>query len=208
MTPEQFLASHLVSQLRESAALIASLFGHHAVLVAIAQRLEACLRQEWTLYLSGNGGSSADAQRMTPEFVGRYPRERRPLPAIALTCNTTILPAIGNGFDYSELFARPVPADVTTKDCVIRTSTSGLSANVLKALAAARETEAVTIGLTGNDGHELASLCDDCLLAPSRGTPRIQEAHLLASHLICDLVELGIVESDMPTPARPLPPRS
>jgi D-sedoheptulose 7-phosphate isomerase len=82
---------------------------------------------------------------------------------------------------------------------VIGISTSGRSANVLKALAVARETGAVTIGLTGADGHELASLCDECLLAPSRSTPRIQEAHLLAWHLICDLVERSIVGPDTPT---------
>ena len=202
MTPQPSPASHLESQHRESAAVITSLFDHHAVLLAIAGRLEDCLRNGGTLYLCGNGGSAADAQHVAAEFVGRFLRERRPLSAIALTCNTSILTAIGNDYDYSEVFARQVRAHVTPRDCVIGISTSGRSANILKALAAAREIGAATIGFTGANGHELAGLCDQCLLAPSPSTPRIQEAHLLAWHLICDLVERGIVESDIPTPSR------
>jgi len=154
----------------------------------------ACLKSGGKLLICGNGGSAADAQHVAAEFVGRFLRERRALPAVALTCNTSILTAIGNDYDFSEIFARQVKAHVGPKDCVVGISTSGRSANVLKALAAAREAGAATIGFTGAAGHELAALCDECLLAPSDHTPRIQEAHLVAWHLICDAVERGIVE--------------
>jgi len=190
--------AHLLAGHRESIAVIAALAEHYDTLVAIAGRLQACLDGDGTIYLCGNGGSAADAQHVAAEFVGRFLRERRPLPAIALTCNTSILTAIGNDYDFSEVFARQVRAHVSPNDCVVGISTSGRSANVLKALTAGREAGAATIGLTGAAGHELAALCDECLLAPSEQTPRIQEAHLVAWHLICDLVERGIVAGDRP----------
>jgi D-sedoheptulose 7-phosphate isomerase len=177
------------ASLRASGETIAALAGSLDVLVAIAGRLTACLRAGGTIYLCGNGGSAADAQHVAAEFVGRFMRERRPLPAVALTCNTSILTAIGNDYDFSQVFARQVRAHVTPRDCVVGISTSGKSANVLEALRAARAAGACTIGFTGNAGHDLATLCDACLLAPSTSTPRIQEAHLLAWHLVCDVVE-------------------
>ena len=186
--------AHAHTQLGESIAVISALAEHQRTLAAIARRLLDCLTGGGTIYLCGNGGSAADAQHVAAEFVGRFLRERRALPAVALTCNTSILTAIGNDYDFSEIFARQVKAHVGPKDCVVGISTSGRSANVLKALAAAREAGAATVGFTGAAGHELAALCDECLLAPSDHTPRIQEAHLVAWHLICDAVERGIVE--------------
>jgi D-sedoheptulose 7-phosphate isomerase len=176
-------------QIRESVGVIASLESRIDRLMAIADLLTSCLRQGGTIYLCGNGGSAADAQHVAAELVGRFLRERRALPAVALTCNTSILTSIGNDYDFSEIFARQVKAHVGPKDCVIGISTSGRSANVLKAIAAAREAGATTIGFTGAGGHDLAALCDECFLAPSDHTPRIQEAHLVAWHLICDAVE-------------------
>ena len=186
--------AHAHTQLGESIAVISALAEHQRTLAAIARRLLDCLTGGGTIYLCGNGGSAADAPHVAAEFVGRFLRERRALPAVALTCNTSILTAIGNDYDFSEIFARQVKAHVGPKDCVVGISTSGRSANVLKALAAAREAGAATVGFTGAAGHELAALCDECLLAPSDHTPRIQEAHLVAWHLICDAVERGIVE--------------
>ena len=186
----------LDAQHRESEAVIAALRDHHPRLLAITRLLTASLQQGGTLYLCGNGGSAADAQHVAAEFVGRFLRERRPLPAVALTCNTSILTAIGNDYDFSEVFARQVRAQAGPGDCVIGISTSGRSANVLKAMVAARAVGASTIGFTGADGHELAALCDECLKVPSRNTPRIQEAHLLAWHLICDLVERHVVAAE------------
>lgn len=187
------LRTTLREQIHESAATLTALADHEAVLVAIADRIASCLDAGGTLYLCGNGGSAADAQHVAAEFVGRFLRERRPLPAIALTCNTSILTAIANDYDFAEVFARQVRAHAGPRDCVIGISTSGRSPNVLRALAAAHEVGATTIGFTGATGANLAALCDTCLLAPATTTPRIQEAHLLAWHLVCDEVERRLV---------------
>jgi D-sedoheptulose 7-phosphate isomerase len=188
--------AHLLAGHRESIAAIAALAEHYDTLVAIAARLTACLDAGGTIYLCGNGGSAADAQHVAAEFVGRFLRERRPLPAVALTCNTSLLTAVANDYDFSEVFARQVRAHVGPADCVVGISTSGRSPNVLTALSAARDRGACTIGFTGAQGHELAAVCDECLRAPSDQTPRIQEAHLVAWHLICDLVERGVVAKE------------
>jgi len=190
--------SYLRAAHRESVAVVSEITEHLGTLAVIGARLLECLRKGGTIYLCGNGGSAADAQHVAAEFVGRFLRERRPLPAIALTCNTSILTAIGNDYDFSQVFARQVRACVGPIDCVVGISTSGKSANVLEALRAARERGAMTIGFTGSGGHELAALCDECLLAPSDQTPRIQEAHLVAWHLICDLVERGVMTEERP----------
>jgi D-sedoheptulose 7-phosphate isomerase len=188
--------AHLLAGHRESIAAIAALAEHYDTLVAIAARLTTCLDAGGTIYLCGNGGSAADAQHVAAEFVGRFLRERRPLPAVALTCNTSLLTAVANDYDFSEVFARQVRAHVGPADCVVGISTSGRSPNVLKALSAARDRGACTIGFTGAQGHELAAVCDECLRAPSDQTPRIQEAHLVAWHLICDLVERDVVAKE------------
>ncbi len=158
-------------------------------LLKIAGIFTEILQNGGTIYLCGNGGSAADAQHVAAEFVGRFLRERRPLPAIALTTNTSILTAIGNDYDFSQVFARQVRAQVTMKDVVAGITTSGKSPNVLQAMKAAREAGAKTIGFTGEPGEPLGSLCDACLKVPSSSTPRIQEAHILSWHVICDLVE-------------------
>jgi D-sedoheptulose 7-phosphate isomerase len=188
--------SSLTAQIQESSAILAALVEHETTLRTIADRLTSCLDGRGTLYLCGNGGSAADAQHVAAEFVGRFLRERRPLPAIALTCNTSILTAIGNDYEFAEVFARQVRAHVGPRDCVIGISTSGRSPNVIRALVAARQVGAATIGFTGSEGAELAALCDACLLVPSASTPRIQEAHLLAWHLVCDEVERRIIAAD------------
>jgi D-sedoheptulose 7-phosphate isomerase len=188
--------AHLLAGHHESIAAIAALAEHYDTLVAIAARLTACLDAGGTIYLCGNGGSAADAQHVAAEFVGRFLRERRPLPAVALTCNTSLLTAVANDYDFSEVFARQVRAHVGPADCVVGISTSGKSPNVLKALSAARDRGGCTIGFTGASGHLMAAVCDECLRAPSDQTPRIQEAHLVAWHLICDLVERGVVAEE------------
>ncbi len=162
-------------------------------LVTIANRLAETLLHGGVLYFCGNGGSAADAQHVAAEFVGRFLLERRPLPAVALTTNTSILTAIGNDYEFSEVFARQVRALVKPGDCVTGISTSGRSKNVLLALEAAREIGAMTIGFTGGSGLPLRDLCDDCFIAESASTPRIQECHLLAWHLICNMVEKRVV---------------
>jgi D-sedoheptulose 7-phosphate isomerase len=190
------------AQLADSIAVISALAEHYGTIAAIAARLSSCLDGGGTIYLCGNGGSAADAQHVAAEFVGRFLRERRPLPAVALTCNTSLLTAIANDYDFSQVFARQVRAHVRPQDCVVGISTSGQSANVLAALAAARELGAVTIGFTGAEGQALAAVCDECLRAPSTSTPRIQEAHLVAWHLVCDLVERDLPAASPPTHER------
>jgi D-sedoheptulose 7-phosphate isomerase len=193
--PDQYAASQLAveSECRDALRVLAAMPAAVATLVAIADRITTALQSGSTLYLCGNGGSAADAQHVAAEFVGRFLRERRPLPAVALTTNSSILTAIGNDYDYSEVFARQIVALVKPGDCVVGISTSGRSSNVIKGLEAARRIGASTVGFTGGTGLPLRSLCDECFVAPSDATPRIQECHLLAWHLICNLVEKRVV---------------
>ncbi len=177
------------TRLEQSRGVIAALDAHLGTLLKVADLFTTTLEAGGTLFLCGNGGSAADAQHVAAEFVGRFLRERRPLPAIALTCNTSVLTCIGNDYDYSQVFSRQVLAHVRRQDCLVGISTSGRSPNVLEALRAARSLGAATVGFTGEPGEPLGGLCDACFKAPSNHTPRIQEAHLLAWHLVCDLVE-------------------
>ena len=161
----------------------------------ISKCISEALLKNGTIYLFGNGGSAADSQHISAEFVGRFARERRPLPAEALTTNTSSITAIGNDYDFSEIFARQVKARVQPKDIVVGISTSGKSRNVIKGLEAAKKIGAKTIGFTGSEANLIQNLTDHCLCIPSKITPRIQEAHILAWHIICDLVEDSIIKN-------------
>ena len=144
------------------------------------------------LILFGNGGSAGDAQHIAAELVGRFERERRALPAIALTTNSSTLTAIGNDYDYSKIFSRQVEAWARPGDVVIGITTSGNSPNVLEGIAVAKSKGAKTIGLTGEKGGKLASKVDLCLRVPSSNTARIQESHIMIGHLLCLLIEKNI----------------
>ncbi len=144
------------------------------------------------LILFGNGGSAADAQHIAAELVGRFKLERRALPALAFTTDTSILTSVANDYDYSKVFVRQVEALVEEGDVVIGISTSGSSLNVLKGIEAAREKGARTIGFTGKDGGKLTQVADLAIEVPSRDTARIQEAHITILHIICFLVERQI----------------
>jgi len=137
----------------------------------------------------GNGGSAADAAHIVGELVGRFGRDRPPLSAIALTDNAPSLTAISNDYAFEEAFARQVRAVGTAGDVAVAISTSGNSANVIAAVAAAREIGMKTIGLTGADGGRLAREVDLCLSYPAQITPRVQEGHAFIGHMICELVE-------------------
>ncbi len=139
--------------------------------------------------LFGNGGSAADAQHIAGEFVGRFYKERKSLPALALHANTSVVTAIGNDYGYDAVFARQVEAHVVAGDVVIGISTSGNSPNVIMAIQKAKEKEAFTVGLTGGKESKLSQAADICLRVPSQDTPRIQEAHITLGHIICFLVE-------------------
>jgi D-sedoheptulose 7-phosphate isomerase len=139
--------------------------------------------------LCGNGGSAADAQHIAAEFTGRYKTERRGLPAIALTTDTSALTAIGNDYGYDRVFDRQVEALANEGDLVIGISTSGNSKNVISALSLAKEMGCNTLGLSGRDGGAMNEVCDINLVVPSNNTPRIQEMHILFGHTICQCID-------------------
>ncbi len=141
------------------------------------------------LFFFGNGGSAADAQHVAAEFVNRYNMDRPPLPAIALTTDTSILTSISNDMAFVDIFSRQVKALGKEGDVAVGISTSGNSANVIKAFEVAKEMGMKTVALTGNDGGILAKLADIALIVSSSSTPRIQETHILVGHLLCEMVE-------------------
>jgi D-sedoheptulose 7-phosphate isomerase len=151
--------------------------------------LTKCLKAGGKILLCGNGGSAADSQHIAAEFIGRFQKERRALPAIALTTDTSALTALGNDYGFDVVFSRQVEALGNKGDVLIGISTSGNSRNVLEAIKAAKARGLVTITLTGNDGGQLAPLSDIKLIAPSKITARVQESHITMAHTICELVE-------------------
>ena len=141
------------------------------------------------ILIFGNGGSAADAQHIAAEMVGRYKAERKGLPAIALTTDTSALTSIGNDYGYDRVFDRQVEALANKGDMAIGISTGGSSGNVISALKLAKEMGCRTIGFSGRDGGEMNTLCDVNLVVPAQDTPRIQEMHIVIGHTICHLVD-------------------
>lgn len=153
----------------------------------------------------GNGGSAADAQHLAAEFLGRYLRERAPMPALALNTNTSAVTAIGNDYGYEMVFARQLQALAAPGDVAVAISTSGNSPSVVEAVLCARELGLFTIGLTGVSGGRLRGLVDALIAVPSDETPRVQECHILAGHALCDVVEQANGTCGQPrSPARHL----
>lgn len=148
------------------------------------------------IILMGNGGSAADAQHIAAELVGRFRLERRPLPAISLCTDPSVITALGNDYGYEQVFARQVEALAAPGDVVVGITTSGRSPNVIKALAAARDRGCRTIGMTGKSPGEMERVCDILISVPSDVTARIQEAHTTIGHAICELVERLIVSGE------------
>lgn len=144
------------------------------------------------LLVMGNGGSAADAQHFVAEIVGRFKMERRGLPAIALSTDTSILTAIGNDYGFDKVFRRQVEALAVPGDLVVGISTSGNSPNVLQALELARENGCRTVGLLGKDGGTIKGVCDLAIIVPTADTPRVQEAHITIIHIVCDLLEKAL----------------
>ena len=153
------------------------------------QSMVLALKNGNHIYFFGNGGSAADAQHLTAEFVGRFMLERAALPATALTVNTSILTALGNDYDYSVVFSRQVEAYVRAGDICIGLSTSGNSLNVLAGMETAKAKGAKTIGITGQYGNKMKQVADICICLPSNDTPRIQEMTIFVGHIICEYVE-------------------
>jgi D-sedoheptulose 7-phosphate isomerase len=154
-----------------------------------AAMITSSLRGGNRLFLMGNGGSAADAQHIAGEFVGRFRLERRGLPAMALTANTSTVTAISNDMGFEDVFARQVEAFARPGDVLLGISTSGNSSNVRRAMLLGGALQIKTIALTGQSGGKLKSVVDLCLCAPSEDTPRIQEAHILMGHTISEIVE-------------------
>jgi len=156
---------------------------------SLGDRMRHCLKAGGKILLMGNGGSAADSQHIAAEIVGRYKRERKGLPAIALTTDTSILTSVGNDYGFEHVYSRQVEALCGERDIVIGISTSGNSANVVAGIEAARRIGAYTVAFTGSGGGRLGTLCDLTLAMPSADTPRIQEAHILIGHILCELAE-------------------
>ncbi|MEN4044723.1 MULTISPECIES: D-sedoheptulose-7-phosphate isomerase [unclassified Sulfurimonas] len=142
--------------------------------------------------LAGNGGSAADAQHIAAELVGRYGFDRPSIPSLALTTDTSNLTAIGNDYGYDQVFSRQLEGMGQEGDIFIGISTSGNSLNIIKAFESAKKKKIMTVALTGRDGGEMAKMADIALIVPSNATPRIQEAHILIGHILCDIIEKEI----------------
>ena len=171
-------------------------FARHAPLVAeAALRMAAALARGNKLLFCGNGGSAADAQHLAAEFVNRFIMDRRPLPAIALNTDTSILTSISNDFGFDLVFAKQVQALGKPGDMLIAISTSGNSKNVLRAVEAARERSITVLGLTGEGGGSMAPLCDLLIAVDDARTPLIQEIHITAGHLLCGLTDYYLFEN-------------
>jgi len=162
------------------------------LVVEAADMISTTLRDGGKALFCGNGGSAADAQHLAAELLGRFLLEREPLTAIALGTNASVMTAIGNDYHYEEIFSRQVRGLGRQGDVLVAISTSGNSANVLKALEAASKIGLKTIGLTGSSGGRMATACDLCINVPSDSTPRIQELHIAVGHIICELVEADL----------------
>jgi D-sedoheptulose 7-phosphate isomerase len=158
-------------------------------MIALAEKIALAFTGDRKLMLCGNGGSAADAQHIAGEFINRFLLERPPLPAIALTTDTSIITSIGNDYSFDEIFSKQVKALGVEGDVLMAISTSGNSGNVLMAVKDAKKQGIFSVGLTGGDGGRLKSLVDMALVVKSDVTPRIQETHILVGHIICQLVD-------------------
>ncbi|MGM9512875.1 D-sedoheptulose-7-phosphate isomerase [Roseateles sp. DB2] len=169
--------------------LFLNLHRQQVLVSQVGQQLSAVLRSGHKLLFFGNGGSAADCQHLAAELSGRFQRERRPLAALALTTDSSVLTCVANDYGYDEVFARQVAAMGCPGDCAIGISTSGKSRSVLRALAVARAGGLLTVGLSGRDGGYMPSFCDQCITVPHEDTGRIQEAHIFIGHALCAQIE-------------------
>ena len=166
--------------------------GMAAQIAEAAELVARAMNDDHKLMLCGNGGSAADAQHLAAEFTGRFVRERRALPAMALNVNCSAVTAIANDYSWEHVFVRELEAHGREGDVLIAISTSGDSPNVLRVAERARQLGIVTVGMTGQNGGELATVVDRCLQVPSANVARIQEMHILIGHMVCELVEQAL----------------
>lgn len=183
-------ADEIVRQsLREHADTIAQLDALRPQIVQFAELVQAALTRGGKILFMGNGGSAADSQHLAAELVGRFQTERRGLAAIALSTDTSILTSVGNDYGFEQIFSRQVEALCRPEDVLVGISTSGNSPNVVRAIKVGQAIGARTVAMTGAGGGKLAEICDLTLAMPSRVTARVQEAHILVGHILCELID-------------------
>jgi D-sedoheptulose 7-phosphate isomerase len=181
--------------LEESAQVISDLAAGQSDLIGrTADGIGKALAEGHRVYIMGNGGSAADAQHIASELINRFLLDRGPLPALALTTNTSVLTSVANDYGFGEIFSKQIAALVREGDVAWALSTSGSSPNIVSAMRLAREMGAVTVGLTGPGGGAMKQYCDYCVCVESESTPYIQEAHSIIGHAICDYIERTIFE--------------
>lgn len=189
------MEDHIVKIFKESIRVKEAFVNENlSKLVNVVEAIIAALKAGNKILIFGNGGSAADAQHIAAEFVNRFVIERPPLPAIALTTDTSIITSIGNDYDFSEIFSKQIRAIGQPGDIAWGISTSGNSANVLKGLEVAKKMGLVTIAFTGKDGGNIAKIADLSVNVSSSVTARIQEVHITAGHAICDLVDVKLFQ--------------
>ncbi len=158
-------------------------------LIQLARHISNAFKNKRKLMLCGNGGSAADAQHISAEFVNRFQLERQPLPALALTTDTSIITSIANDYGYEKIYSKQISALGAEGDILLSISTSGNSPNIISGIMTAKKMGIYTVGLGGRDGGKMTKLVDLSMVVASNSTPRIQEAHILTGHLICELVD-------------------
>jgi D-sedoheptulose 7-phosphate isomerase len=186
------MINRIKQRIESSIQVKEQLLQNETLLIEIQKTVEICvnaLKADKKLLFAGNGGSAADAQHLAAEFSGRFYKDRTPLYAEALHVNSSYLTAVANDYSYDEVYSRMIIAKGRPGDVFIGISTSGNSKNIVKAIEAAKKQQMHVIGMTGESGGIMKSVCDILLNMPSNDTPRIQEAHILVGHIICEFVE-------------------
>ena len=186
---ESKLIKSIKKSISDSAKIIKSVTNNTKEIQESIETINQCLKNNKKIIIFGNGGSAADAQHIVAELIGRFKLERRSLPAIALTSNSSILTALANDYSYNTIFSRQCEALVEKGDVVIGISTSGNSKNIEKGLTVSKKIGATTIGLLGSKGGRIKRYCNIPIIVNSSSTPRIQEAHRTIYHIICEEVE-------------------
>ncbi|MEA3328418.1 MAG: D-sedoheptulose 7-phosphate isomerase [Candidatus Omnitrophota bacterium] len=166
------------------------------VIVEITRLIIGSLKNGGKVLLCGNGGSAADCQHIACEFIGRFKKDKKPLPAIALSTDTSVLTSLANDYSYELVFAKQLSGLGKKDDILIAISTSGMAPNIIKAVKTAKDLGLKTAAFTGKDGGKLAALADIAFIVPSHDTPRIQETHITAAHAICEIAEEALYKID------------
>jgi D-sedoheptulose 7-phosphate isomerase len=198
MKGSQYKLEAIGDIVRENLLVMQAILADHQLLETVAsigEKMVLALKDGKKLFFFGNGGSAADAQHLAAEFVGRFNRQRRALPAIALTTDTSVLTSISNDYSYESVFARQLEGLGSPGDIAVGISTSGSSPNVLSGIRVAKDVGLIAVGMTGLSGKELLELSDYCVRVPSDHAPRIQEAHILIGHILCEMVDEGLAGS-------------